>query len=483
MRGSLVIAQQRVGLRDPHDCSDQADDLAILETLFDALVRRGPDGRFRPALAQSWTVSDDARVWTFRLRPNLRFHDGALLDAEAVAFSICRMQRPDIGATLGAPSVWRQYLADAEIAAVDRATVRIALATPIADLLDILVSGYVLPPDLADRADFLKAPVGSGAYRLAEISSDAIRMTANPDWHGGRPAFADLTWRRIAAADDRIAAVASGGADVATRLEPSAPTPAGVRLADYVDPVSIIYMFNCRSGPLQDARIRRALNLGIDRQALIRASVAGAGAPLAGPVSGRHFGAAPGVDAGPDIAGARRLLAEAGFGAGLTLTIDRPTSLPDEAAPLTDALVAQFAHLGVACDVRVHADRVAYAEMVRDKRIGDMCLFDSSPMSFFRVIYEKLDSRRRGAWWQGYADDQVETLLDRARQTADEADRAPIYQTAYRRLTASPPWLYLYNRRRGIGFSGDAFARLQGSAAVRVDGVLDLAAAVRAGTD
>jgi len=447
-----------------------------LEALFDAPVRRGADGRFRPALAESWTVSDDAATWTFRLKPGLKFHDGDPLDAEAAAFSLRRMQRPEIGATLGAPAVWGQYLLGAEVEAVDARTLRIALPAPTADLLDILVSCYVLPPALADREDFLAKPVGSGAYRAVEVADGLIRMEANPGWHGGAPAFGAVTWKRIAAPADRLAAVASGAADLAARLEPGAPTPEGVRVHGYVDPVSIIFMFNCDSGPLVDPRVRRALNLAIDRDAIVAESVAGAAAPLAGPVSARHFGAVDAPSTAPDRDAARRLLAEAGLAEGLRLTVDRPTELPDEAAELTAAVAAELSRVGVDCDVRVHPDRVAYAEMVRDKRIGDMCLFDSSPMSLFRVIYEKLDSRHGGAWWQGYADGEVEALLDQARQTVDEAARQAIYQAAYRRLMAVPPWLYLYNRRRALAYSGDRLGSAQAVGLVRADGVIDIAA-------
>ena len=105
MSEPVVIAQQKVALRDPQDCTDQADDLALLEAMFDALVRRGPDGRYKPALARDWTLSEDARRWTFRLKPGLKFHDGSPLDAAAMKFSIERMRRPDVGATLGAPAV------------------------------------------------------------------------------------------------------------------------------------------------------------------------------------------------------------------------------------------------------------------------------------------------------------------------------------------------------------------------------------------
>lgn len=463
MARPTVIAQQRVALRDPQDCTDQADDLALLEAVFDALVRRDVEGRYRPALAEHWSLSADARTWTFRLRPGLTFHDGAPLDAVAAKFSIERMQRPDVGATLGAPAVWGQYLADAVVEAPDPVTVRVTTSAPTADLLDVLVSGYVLPPDLADRPDFLAAPVGSGAYKVETAAAGEIRLRANLAWHGGAVANPDLIFRAVPDQAARAAAVPSGDAEVATRLAPGAG-------AAYLDPVAIIFLFNCAAGPLRDPRVRLALNLAIDRATLIDDVLPGGARPLTGFVSPAHVGADTPGDAYFDRDRARSLLNAAGHGDGLTLRIDRPTTLPDEAAPLTAAVARQLAEVGVGADVRVHADRVAYAERVRAKGVGDMCLFDSSPMSIFRIVNEKLDSRQPGAWHQGYANADVERLLDRSRRTAESPAREALHRDIYRTLRADPPWLFLYNRLRGVALAGDP-----GGWRMRNDGVLDVA--------
>lgn len=465
MTRALTILQSRVRLRDPQDCTDQADDLSLLEALFDALVRRGRDGGYLPALAESWSLSEDARTWTFRLKPNLRFHDGRPADAEAAAWSIRRMQRPDIGATLGAPAVWGQYLGDARIEATGARTVRIETPKPTADLLDVLVSGYVLPPDLADRPEFIDAPVGTGAYRAVKAENGEVRMEAHGEWHGGKPTFDVVAWREVPDAGARVAAVRANEADIATRVSPDVPGAVA-----HVDPVAIIFILNAAQGPFADPRLRRAINLAIDRRAIVDAVLDGAGAPLNGYVSTGHFGADPDAASLHDLEGARRLIAEAGFDGGLEITVDRPTSLPDEAAALTDVVTGQLAKIGIAAKVRVHENRVAYAEAVRDKQIGDMCLFDSSPMSVFRVINEKADSRWRGSWWQGYANAAVEELLDRARRTPDTTEREAIYRKAFRELRADPPWLYLYNRVRGTAFAGGAPEGWR----IRNDGVLDI---------
>lgn len=469
-----VILQKSVEFRDPHDCTDSGDALALLDAVFDAPVRRRPDGGYAPALAERWAVSPDARTWTLTLRSGLTFHDGRSLDASVMAASIARMQRPDVGATLGAPAVWGQYLGGAKIAAPDARTVTVTTAEPLADLLDILVSAYAVPPEV-DDPDFLTRPVGSGAYRVETLHpGEEIRLAASPRWWGGTVANGGLVVRAAPEADRRAEAVAAGEAALATRLLPSRHAPiikrAGRFWTGYTDPTAIIFMLNAATGACSDPRVRRALTLAVDRARLIETVLAGDGEILGGFVSTAHFGAAPQAGDLYDPDTARALLTEAGHADGLALTVETPTRLPDEAQALTRALSDQLAAVGVSLTPRVTEDRVAYAERVRDKRIGDLAVFDSSPMSTFRVLYEKIDSRIAGSWWQGYANPAVERLLDAARRAVADGDRAALYGESYRALLADPAWMPLYHHRLGVA---SIAAPVHG--AVRYDGVLDVA--------
>ena len=179
-------------------------------------------------------------------------------------------------------------------------------------------------------------------------------------------------------------------------------------------------MLNTAKGPLADARIRRALALAIDRQALVRDVLDGAGQPLLGYLSPNHVGADPAPQPMYDPAEAQRLLSAAGYGDGLKIQIDCPTSLPDEAEGLTTAVIRHLAAIGVAATIKLHEDSTAYAEMVRAKKIGDMCVFGSSPMSAFRLLYEKIDNRNGGAWHQGYRNTEIEALIDKALTTTNQ---------------------------------------------------------------
>lgn len=451
----VTILQAKVRMADPHDCTDDKDALSILSAVFDTLVRReGAD--FVPSLATSWKVSTDARTWRFELRPDAVFHDGTLCDAAAVVQSIQRMARADMGHTLGAPGVWHQYLGGADIRAEDAHTVLIVLKEPIADLLDILVQGYVAAPAMIAQADAGETPVpiGSGPYRVTQLKPDAISAARVKD-HPRRGGPAQVLWTAMPDADARLAKVKSGAADLATGLRVTqGTTPPGITCVTYENPVSIIYLLNAAKGPLSDKRMRMALNLAIDRKAILDAVRGGAGTVLHAIMPALSLGAADARPVAQDMNAARALVVEAGYPQGVTLKLDCPTRLPDEAEALTEELGKQLAPLGLRLDVTCHTDREAYAHMVRRKEIGDLCVFDSSPVSTFRVLYEKIDSRVAGSWWQGYRNLSIEGRMDTARRCVDTRARADIHADILLSLQQDPPWITLYTPMQAVALSG-----------------------------
>jgi len=389
-----------------------------------------------------------------------------------------------MGVTLGAPGVYAQYLGGAEIDVLARDQVRVRTTAPLADLLDILVYGYILPPSVLAKAGtaFANAPVGSGPYRFESYEPGVeVTLRANAAYHGETPLYEHVTWRACGGAEARLDALMSGEAQIANTLAPAAKDvldrSAGHSAVEYLSPTAYIYLLNAARGPLSDPRLRRALNLAVDRRALIAEVLQGAGQPLEGFVSPVHFGAGGNgqdtdpQDTGPQDTGpeeVRRLLTAAGYPDGLTLAVDCPTRLPDEAEALTAALARQLAGVGIALEVHRVEDRTAYAHQVRLKQIHDLCVFDSSPMSTFRVLKEKIDSRTAGSWWQGYRNPEVEALLDRAVATVEPEARASLYRRCYGILQQDPPWLTLYNHRQLIGLTGS-----HEGWSMRFDGLLD----------
>lgn len=457
---TITILQSTVTLPDPHILSDAREGLNLLAAVYDTLVRYAGGERFAPALAEAWELAPDARTWTFRLRAGVQFHNGATLSAADVVASIERARSPEMGGSYGTDGVFRSYVAGATVAATDERTVRVVTEEPSADLLDLLVSLPIAPRNALDRLP--DRAVGSGPYRVLEAGADEIAMAAfAPSWQG-EPRASHLRWRREPDHERRVERLLAGEGDIATKV-----TPGGVRSLRGATtgralllpaPTCIIFMCNLFTGACTDRRVRQALNHALDLPRIVDDLFDGAAEHLHGPFTALHRAYDPASRPyAHDPALARRLLAEAGYPDGIALTVDIPTAMPDEARDLAQSLVEQGAQAGMRVTVREHSDRVAYAYMVRDKRIGDLCLFDSSPPSTYRVLREKFHSGVKGPWWQGYANPEVDRLIDEARGVVDEAARTRLYRHAFNLIRDDAPWLFLYAPHAAWGI-GSRFA-------------------------
>ncbi|MFO8175333.1 MAG: ABC transporter substrate-binding protein, partial [Longimicrobiales bacterium] len=111
----LIVQQSSVSIGDPHIASDSSDRLAILFSVYEALVRLDPDGNLQPALAVDWEVDPDGRSWTFQLREGVRFHNGDMMTADDVVATLGRILDPSIGGAFGTQGVYISYLGTAEI--------------------------------------------------------------------------------------------------------------------------------------------------------------------------------------------------------------------------------------------------------------------------------------------------------------------------------------------------------------------------------
>jgi peptide/nickel transport system substrate-binding protein len=438
---TLTILQAAALTLDPHVTTDRRANLGIRWAEHAALVRRDAAGAFAPALAASWQVAPGGRSWTFVLRADARFADGTPVDAAAAVASLHRVCDPHRAGELGTTGVIAGYLAGATFAARDARTLTIDLAQPIADLLELLVDIPIVSAGL----------IGAGPYCVVATAPGEVTMAAVAGHRDGPRRAGTLCWRAVADPAEAARQVRDGAADIAVDLPVALADEAagwpGCVVRHAPSPTCIAFLLNAAQGVCADRRVRQALNLALDVPAIIRAAGVDA-TPLNGPLTPLHPACDPSLSPWPhDPAAARALLASAGHSAGLAITVDVPTSLPEEAPTLAREMAAQWAAVGVDATVRVHENREAYALMVRDKRIGDACCFDSSPLSGYRVLREKLHGGVDGPWRQGYANPAVDALLDRAAATADDTEREAIYRDAYRLLHDDAPWAFLYRPR------------------------------------
>jgi ABC-type transport system substrate-binding protein len=363
--------------------------------------------------------------------------------------------------------VYSSYLDGAELRALDRYTVEIKTAEPMADLLDLIVDLPIVPQGalagLPDKA------IGSGPYRLVEASDDLVVVEAYADHWGGRPNMDELLWRGVPDPQQRVAELLAEKADIVSDLLPENCRPihdsAEAEVVSAQSTVCAIFICNISTGVCSDRRVRKALNYALDVEELVGTIMHGAARPLNGPLTPQHFGYDPVAPYPHDPNKAKDLLAEAGHASGIELVLDVPSTLPDEATVLAQLMAKQFARAGIKTEIREFSDRPAYAEMVRDKQMGDAACFDSSPLSTYRILREKLHSGVAGPWWQGYTNPAVDTLLDKARATCDLTQRRDLYREAYRFISDDAPWIFLYNPTLfwGVGPHAQDFApRIEG---------------------
>ena len=443
----LRVAQSSVDIGDPHICSDSINRNTLLAALYDSLVYRVGQGYFKPALAWSWAVQPDGLTWLFRVRPGVRFHNGDGLTSDDIVASFKRVVDPSIGGAYGTQGVYAGYLGDAKFESTGDDTFSITTSEPMADLLDILAEIPIAPGDYIDRLPH--EYIGSGPYQIGSIRRGEVVLERNRD-NWGKEAFMDeVTFIEEPDPGARSEMVLERDVNIGALIPYSSTKMHEGSNRTFIrsleSSLCIIFIMNAMEGPCRNRLVRQALSYGVDVDTIIDRVKHGAASKLTGYITPHHFGYNPDTQSYPfDPERAKDLLREAGYTDGLKLGIDVPTEMPDEAPELGEALKEHYATIGVDVDLIYYRNRSAYAEMVRDKRIHDLCCFDSSPLSTFRVLKEKIHSRTRGPWWEGYSNSEVDQLIDRAQRTFDRDQREGLYRRIFQLIRDDAPWLFLY---------------------------------------
>ena len=315
----------------------------------------------------------------------------------------------------------------------------------MADLLDLLVAIPIMPANTLSLVP--TALVGTGPYELTERSRQELLLVPFEQAVVRQPRFKEkVIFRAEPDMGRRITTLQMGEADLITNLDRAGSQRVagnGKATLEHVSNLCVAFLCNLQQGPCTDKPFRQALNYATNIEAMIERCHAGGAEPLNGPLTHLHFGCDR--DLPPyryDPEKAKALLATSS--APKKVTIDLPTTLPDEAPILGEMLKADLEAVGIEVELQFHEDRPAYAHMVKRKEIADICCFDSSPLSTYRVLREKMNSDVAGPWWQGYANPAVNQLLDKAAETIDDDAREAVYQEAYRLMHDDAPWIFLY---------------------------------------
>lgn len=444
--GILVAAQgSEPDQLDPHMTSAYAS-FQVLENVYDTLVQPAADLSMEPALAESWDISDDNLTWTFQLRQGVRFHNGRTLVADDVVYSYERIIAEGANG-------WR-FGAVESITAPDDSTVVITLSQPSPNLL-VSIGGFkgmaIIPREIVENGTIGTRPVGTGPFRFVSQSpGDGIRLERNPDyWRAdeGLPRLEGIQFIQIPDAGTKLTALRTGEVhwidtvppqNIDTLAAESGITVGRVPGGDYH-----YFAMNQNRAPFDDVRVRRALAMAINRDEIAEAAQFGAATAnqTAIPASNAawHFNYAP-FSVG-DIAGARTLLNQAGA-SNLSFSFLVTSDFP-ETVTQAQVIAAQLAPLGVTVNI-TDVDFSTWLAMQGD---GD---FDAFMLSWIGNIdpddfYYAQHHSTGGFNFQGYANSEVDRLLDAARVETDQAARKALYDQAARIIVDEASYIYLYN--------------------------------------
>ena len=477
---------------DPH-FYNAAPNNSLSMHLFDRLVERDAQTRLVPGLALSWTPVSET-VWEFKLRPNVKWHDGKPFTADDVAFTIERT--PNVPNSPGGFGGFVRAIRRVEV--IDPLTVRFHTAAPAPLLPTELGSVAVISRHVGQGAateDYNsgKAAIGTGPYKVASYApGDRTELVRNDDWFGPKQPWTRVSYRFIGNDSARTAALLAGDVDLIDQVPTSdlarLRRESRITLAE-VQGVRVIYLVPDRSrdsnvpfvtdnagqplpkNPFNDLKVRRALSLAINREALCRQVMEGTAAPTGQWLPPGSYSYNPEVtppEYNPDRA--KALLAEAGYPQGFKLTLHGPNDRYPNDSRIIQAVAQMWQRVGVQTTV----DALPWASFsVRNNRqefairlVGWGSVTGEASYTLVNITGAFNPEKRMGANNNGrYVNPELDALTERAVATLDDGARVKLLQQAVKMAMddlAFIPLFQLVNLwalKRGLAYDARADER------------------------
>jgi peptide/nickel transport system substrate-binding protein len=444
---------------DPH-FFNLFSNINVSDHLFETLVKMDPDSKPVPGLAESWRLVDET-TWEFKLRRGVKFHDGSEFTAEDVAWSIERI--PLIANSPGRFDSYTKAIIAKQI--IDPYTIRFKTASPYPLMLPDLTAVFIvskkatagpLPQGLASE-DFAtgRGVVGTGPFKFVRFQrDDRVELERNDAYWGNKAAWSKVTLRFIAADPTRVAALLSGDVDAIENV----PTADLKRIREnqnlnFFSKVShrMIY-FNLDQrdksphvfdgdgkpldkNPLKDIRVRKALSMAVNREAIKDRLMEGLSLPTANLVPPTLFGHNPTLKPVFDADAAKKLLAEAGYPNGFSLTFHGPNNRYVNDDQIMQTIAQMWARIGVkakvdAMPLAVYFGRASKKEFsVTLVGWGAQTGEASSPLRSL-VACENKEKGFGALNYPSYCNPKMDAVLEEGLRTVDDKKRLVLFQDA-----------------------------------------------------
>ncbi|MBN8503527.1 MAG: ABC transporter substrate-binding protein [Burkholderiales bacterium] len=461
---------------DPH-AADHGTTNALLGQCYEPLVRFNRDYQLEPALATRWTQISPKQI-RFELRKGVRYHDGSPFSADDVVFSHRRALHPN-----ARTGVYLQGVA--EVRRVDSHTVDFMLDAPNPALLRTMTNFFIMnrawaekhkavsPPSLrqGEEGYAVRHANGTGPYRVTSWQPESrLSLEQNADWWDRQNAsnVKEAIYMPIKSDQTRIAALMSGEvdllSDVPTQDVARLRSQAGVKVLDGNEARTIYVAMDVGSetapgtsvvakNPFKDARVREALSLAIDRNALQRVVMRGLSTPAATLVAPAVQGYDKALDAPapPDTERARQLLAEAGYVQGFEISFQCPNNRYVNDEELCTAIVPMWARIGIRAKLKTEPFS-SYSNRMSNREMGVFLAgWGNSVLDAHHTLTSVLRTQAGKEGLGNYSrisDPALDALIDAARIEMDAAKRTALVLEAQQRAKAQMWLIPLHHQMR-----------------------------------
>ena len=472
MKGGIlrVAIESEIDVLDPHKHRGWMT-YRVVRNIFEGLVDRDlskdnvPYSPIIPGLAKAWEVSSDGRIYTFHLWDGVRFHDGTPFDSEAVKFNIERMTNPkapqyDSEAAQYSSFIWH-YLKRVEV--VDPLTVKIHLYMPFADFLAQLTEGglgcaRILSPSSWEKfgnQGIKDHPIGTGPFKFVERGKRGdLILEKNYDYWGKMPLLDKLIFKPMPEPATRVAALQVGDVDMIFVPPPDTIQilkKAGFSVIQGSVPHTWFICLNMKHREMQDPRVRKAINMAIDKEGMAKRLLRG----TAKVAHGLQTPGCPSYD--PDFLDyeynpkeAKRLLADAGYPNGFKMTFQTSSAGSGQLIPVQMAewIKQDLAKVGIDCNLDFH-EWIYYIELwaygIQDGVEANQISWGMSSDYWLEIVAHSRNWGPKGKNSGYYKNLEVDKLLDAARIEHDKEKRIRLYQKANALITKDAAYIPIVN--------------------------------------
>lgn len=426
---------------------------AVLVNMFDYLIQNDSDGNKIPVLATEWKQVDDT-TWQFKLRDDVKFHNGDSFTAADVKFTLERVAKDS---ALKQNYLYKQIK---EVQIVDDYTVNIITEVPDPILLNRLsrMGSGMLPSKYIEEKgmdEFLKNPVGTGPYKFSSwTKDDRLELVKNDDYFGGDVKWEKVVFRTIPEASTRVSELLAGGIDIAATI----PTTDVARIEE-TDGKTIasaptrrvlqLILRHTEGTVTSDPVVREAIDLAIDKQSIVDSIAGGAGVLTRTSVTPGNFGADPSLYKTSlyDVEKAKKLLKDAGYTKD---DLKISFSVASQYGEYAEVIAAMLTEVGFDVDLNI-LEATAFYEQFNSKSFGEIFMIgignslNDASNNYGRYMLDQ------AAGETDYNNPEVEKLLQDALVNMDPESREAEYQKVQQIFAEDRPAVYLFQMEGVFG--------------------------------